>query len=270
MVISSTTRISAIIKANPKAIDVIASINKHFEKLKNPILRKILAPRVTVADAAKIGGCSVDVFFQKLIPLGFEIKTENAVESSKDNKLPDFLNDISDNNTTTLDVRPILASGTDPFNIIMNTISTMPPKNTLLIINTFEPIPLINILKKKGFEYHTIQKEATTVYTYLKNNSPINNTAKHSEPTPTTSTEDFDILLKRFEGKMTSIDVRNLEAPQPMITILQQLEQLLPDHALYVNHKKVPLFLLPELKSRSFRWQIREVDGENVKMLIFK
>ena len=54
MVVNRKTRISAVIKANKQSIDAITSINKHFNKLRNPVLRKVLAPRVTVEDAAKI------------------------------------------------------------------------------------------------------------------------------------------------------------------------------------------------------------------------
>ena len=42
MQIAANTKISVLIKENPAAIDAIATINKHFEKLRNPVLRKIL------------------------------------------------------------------------------------------------------------------------------------------------------------------------------------------------------------------------------------
>ena len=77
MQISEKTKISALIKANPAAVEAIASISSHFEKLRNPLLRKILAPRVTIADAARMGNTSTQVFFDKLLPLGFVV-TETA------------------------------------------------------------------------------------------------------------------------------------------------------------------------------------------------
>ncbi|WP_460879947.1 hypothetical protein [Pontibacter rugosus] len=36
MEIAANTKIAALIKENEKAIEAIASINKHFEKLRNP------------------------------------------------------------------------------------------------------------------------------------------------------------------------------------------------------------------------------------------
>jgi hypothetical protein len=38
-----------------------------------------------------------------------------------------------------------------------------------------------------------------------------------------------------------------------MVTILNELEALPQGHALYVHHKKMPQYLLPELEERRFK-----------------
>jgi TusA-related sulfurtransferase len=64
--------------------------------------------------------------------------------------------------------------------------------------------------------------------------------------------------------------VRALEMPLPMITILNEIKKMEDNQALYVQHKKVPHFLLPELKDSGFSYLIKE-DGEgDVKLLIYK
>ncbi|HRU18311.1 MAG TPA: DUF1858 domain-containing protein, partial [Bacteroidia bacterium] len=73
MTINANTKIATILKQHPDALDVIVSISPKFEKLRNPLLRKIMAGRTSLAIASKIGGCSVNDFFVKLQPLGFEI-----------------------------------------------------------------------------------------------------------------------------------------------------------------------------------------------------
>lgn len=73
MTINANTKIAAILKHNADALDAIVSISPKFEKLRNPLLRKIMAGRTSLAMASKIGGCSVNDFFVKLQPLGFEI-----------------------------------------------------------------------------------------------------------------------------------------------------------------------------------------------------
>lgn len=272
MKISSKTKISELIKFSPKAIDAIASINKHFEKLKNPLLRKILASRVTIADAAKIGGSSAALFFEKLQPLGFETEEYNNFKNNNHmttlSTKPAFMNDINAANTTILDVRQDIASGNDPFQKIMKTIAEMPSENTLLIINTFEPIPLISILKKKGYESFVEHPEKGVVHSYLKK------TGAASIPSLTekqkNDVEDFDAKKAEYAENLVHVDVRDLEMPLPMVTILSELDKLHCNQALFVHHKKVPQYLLPELKDRGLGWIFKEVGEGDVKMLIFK
>ena len=56
MYINENTKISVLINYNPKSVDAIVSISNNFDKLKIPILRKVLASRVNIKQAAKIGG----------------------------------------------------------------------------------------------------------------------------------------------------------------------------------------------------------------------
>jgi len=54
------------------------------------------------------------------------------------------------------------------------------------------------------------------------------------------------------------------------MTILEALETLPADTALYVHHKRIPVFLLTELKERNFDYRIKEVSEGEVYLLIFK
>jgi uncharacterized protein (DUF2249 family) len=54
-----------------------------------------------------------------------------------------------------------------------------------------------------------------------------------------------------------------------MMTILEALEKLPPGQALYVHHKRIPVFLLTELKERNFEYRIREISEAEVHLIIF-
>jgi len=58
--------------------------------------------------------------------------------------------------------------------------------------------------------------------------------------------------------------------PKPMWAILEALERLPGGQALFVAHKKIPLYLLPELRERGFAYRIREIEDQHVQLLIFK
>lgn len=273
MNISATTKISALIKANPASIDAIVTINKHFEKLRNPILRKILASRVTIADAAKIGGCTVNDFFEKLIPLGFFVAADPIPIANipvTDIQRPAFMHNINSVNIITLDVRADLASGKDPFQRIMDTLASLSQDNFLLIINTFEPAPLINVLKRKGFEYYTEELQKDIFHTYFKNTTGKKTEKTKEVPLTNSANKKFAEMLDKYIGKIETIDVRHLEMPLPMVTILKELNTLQEGHSLFVQHKKIPQFLLPELEENKFSWLIRDDGPGDVKLLIFK
>ena len=75
---------------------------------------------------------------------------------------------------------------------------------------------------------------------------------------------------EKFKGHCRETDVRDLEMPLPMVTILAELENLNSGDALLVHHKKIPQYLLPELADRNFKVWIAEIEEGNVKLLIHK
>jgi len=52
----------------------------------------------------------------------------------------------------TLDVRPLLAQGTDPFDTIRKRIDALTAGHGLTVIAPFPPAPLIELLKSEGFD----------------------------------------------------------------------------------------------------------------------
>ncbi len=55
----------------------------------------------------------------------------------------------------TLDVRPDLARGDEPFVKIMEAAAATGPGQSLVIIAPFEPVPLYGVLGAQGFTYQT-------------------------------------------------------------------------------------------------------------------
>jgi hypothetical protein len=55
-----------------------------------------------------------------------------------------------------------------------------------------------------------------------------------------------------------------------MHTILEALETLPLGKALFVYHKRIPVFLLPELEQQGFNYRIQEISDAEVHLLIYK
>jgi uncharacterized protein (DUF2249 family) len=273
MVINSKTKIAVILKHHPDALDAIVRISPTFEKLRNPFLRKIMAGRTSIESASKIAKCSIEDFFKELEPLGFEIERKNVSAVEVKSSIPDFVLNSNKKNTVTLDVRPILTSGDDPLAIIMSHIKELEINQVLKIINTFEPTPLIKLLEKKGIESYTNFVDENTCETFLLKRTEIEATNTHRTPNTSTTSKkspDWDQLIKKYESNTHIIDVRKLEMPQPMIKILESVENLKDNEALFVYHKRIPVYLIPELLEKKLSYRINEIDNDEVHLLIFK
>lgn len=265
--INANTKIAFLLKENPAALDAIISISPRFNKLQNPLLRKLMAGRTSIKMASKVGGCTVDDFFKKLEPLGFIIDNQTVADDGSDqNRIPEFVHKTKAGDVVDLDVRTEIESGNDPLNHILKAIKQLPSGQVLKLINSFEPVPLMLLLEKQGFESYSDPVGDNLVYTYFHKKQDD----QLQDVDISNAGEGWDEMMEKFKEKMVTVDVRHLEMPLPMLTILEALENLPNEKALYVIHKRIPLFLLPELADRKFDYRIKEVADGEVHLIIFK
>ncbi len=271
MKINANTRISELIEADMAVIEVLALVSKPFKRLRNPILRKIMAPRATIAEAAKMGGCTVEAIATALRPLGFEY--EGLVTKGEEAApVPQWLSAAPEESIIKFDVRGIIESGTDPLKEIIGAFKRIPPGGILCIINNFVPTPLIHLLKQDKAEDSYVDKiSEREFHTYFlkkrgagKDHDDIVYIEKEEKGS-------FDEILSRFPPeKIREVDVRELEMPLPMRTILEELENLPSDSILFVRHKRIPVYLLEELSGKGYEVHVQTIDERNVKMILFR
>ncbi len=266
-VITPTTRISAILKNCPQALDAIISISPAFEKLRNPILRKLLAGRVTIKDAAKIGKCSAQKFFNVLLPLG--LRFEGFGDEAKGDKLiyssfPDERKEAA----VIIDVRRDLAAGIDPLDKIIEALNRLEEAELLCIVNTFEPLPLLRIIGKRGFSFEVTTDQQDNVLSWIgRENAVILGKGAKAN---TLRQSSFEGRVSFFSGQLQLLDVSKLEMPGPMMQILDALEKLPAGHALLVNHRKIPVLLFAELHENGFLCDVCEISEGNVQLLFYR
>ena len=56
---------------------------------------------------------------------------------------------------TTLDVRPMMAAGKEPFEAIMTAVGALGPKEEFELFAPLEPVPLYQVLDAQGFNHET-------------------------------------------------------------------------------------------------------------------
>lgn len=267
MEITSDTRIKELLKDNREmVIDALVKFNSNFSKLRNPVLRSLMGRRVTIADACNVAGCTLQDFMSVMRSLGFVIGEGTAAELREGR-----VGQINAHNYVELDVRPILAANKDPLKTILSAINNLKANEGLKLINSFEPVPLINLLREKGFDYTIVKPDPHTVITYFNRaDSVLQAKIDLPEVKVSADMESFDRMLMQFPAEeIKYIDVRNLEMPTPMVTILESLGELKKGGALFVYHKKRPVFLLPELEKRGYKYLFKDMAEGNVNILIY-
>lgn len=141
---------------------------------------------------------------------------------------------------TTLDVRPVLAAGGDPFALILKTVSALEPDVALHLVVSFEPVPLYAVLAGMGRLAHTERHgDDYQVWFY---------TSASATPEQAAPVGDGHEPLQ----PPVELDVRELEPPQPMIAILQKLVDLGPGAQLRVRHHREPVMLYDKLALRGY------------------
>jgi uncharacterized protein (DUF2249 family) len=135
-----------------------------------------------------------------------------------------------------LDVRPVLDKGGDPFHLISTTVAKLDGKEALHLVVGFEPAPLYAVLGAKGYAHHTETIEGVYHVWFFLDGTPAEKPTDDRAP------------LK----PPVTLDVRGLEPPQPMVTILEKLAELGAGAQLEVHHHREPVLLYEKLTLRGY------------------
>ncbi|MBP6687901.1 MAG: DUF2249 domain-containing protein [Lacibacter sp.] len=269
MKINAHTRIKTLLDHDQdRVMEQLIKLNSNFSKLRNPILRNLLARRVTIADACKVAKCKMEDFLDSMQQIGFII--EETVTTPLLTK-PNTIDLTHKTRVMELDARSYLEQKKDPLKEILGMANRMGIGDRLKVINSFEPVPLISLLTDKGFLNQTQYIAEDVVVTWFEKTIPLAvSIPKLSDPSSATE-EVFDLVLQSFpQEKIKYIDVRELEMPQPMIQILAKIDTLNEDELLYVYHKKLPVYLIPELNNRGFKFLINHTSDNALDILIYR
>ncbi len=286
MVIRREDRVADVLGRDEGLVEVFASMSPAFARLRNTVMRKVMARLVTVDEAGRIAGVDPDRLVDRLnravrssdAPGGDE--AEEAASrppepqgggSSELRPCPREIEALEAAHVVRLDVREDLREGREPFSRIMGARRGVPAGGALVVRATFEPVPLYRAMAKQGFDHWTehLGPEDWQVWFYEAWETP--DAAKklegpHSAPEPRLSTSP-GTDVEEADGDLT-LDVRGLEAPEPMVRTLAALEALPLDGTLIQVNERVPQFLLPRLAERGFAYEILEEGPDRVRIRI--
>lgn len=149
--ISAGTPLGRLLDEHPELVEVLAGYHPHFGRLRNRLLRKLVAPRVTVAEAARMAGVPAEDLLRVLgealgeavgadDPAGARAAAGEAVPR------PTELTGLGEADVVRLDVREDIRRGKEPLGRIMTAVKGLGPGQMLVVRAPFEPMPLYEVL----------------------------------------------------------------------------------------------------------------------------
>ncbi len=257
--ITSTTTVARLLQEHPQLVDFLAGYHPHFEKLRFGLLRKIMAPRVTVEQAARMAGISADDLLTAIRCQIGEMESPSAsAESPPDAGAPTARPALlAARRPVHVDVRDDIRRGAEPFARIMAAIKALSDEEVLVLRTPFEPFPLYDVLARRGLAHWT-QRQAADDWSIWFYREPAAEAAAPTASAPGTVSGAF------------TMDVRGLEPPLPMVRVLERLDTLADGAQLEVIHDRRPMFLYPLLDERGFGHETDAAEPGVVRIRITK
>ena len=261
--VTRDTTIARALAADPELLERLVAFNAAFKKLRNPILRRTMARLATFADAARVAGVPLDSLLSVANGANGVRKTAAAgagnMPAGAALPAPEWVRTLDRAAATSLDARPILASGEDPFAKIMGVVAKIAPGGTLILDAPFDPAPLRRVLAGKGFADHAECVAPDHWRVYFRK-AP-------GEARPAAAPAPAGPRIWREDG-IAHIDVRGLNPPEPMLAILRLLAQPDCGGTVIVHHEREPMFLYPELDERGWRHALIAGDPGEVRLAL--
>ncbi|MEX0736317.1 MAG: DUF2249 domain-containing protein [Bacteroidota bacterium] len=274
--ISKEWKVDAVLSSCPGTLDVFVAASPHFKKLKNSLLRKALAPRVTVEQAAAIGGVRLDALLASLNEAaGFHGPNGNG--SNTPGEELTGMGETEGTNATAakpdldevvLDVRPIIQGGSDPLKTIMKAVRGLGENQSLHLVNSFEPVPLYSVLGGKGFDHAARLIDGEWHIWFFRRAPSAGEQQSGQGPGHEPLSRPGDEEAR--EEKVVELDVRGLAPPEPMMRILEILGTIGEGTILLVHHHREPMMLYDKLEERGFQAVANRIEEHYYKVVIRK
>lgn len=266
--IQGSWKIAEVIKRHPELVDELAAINPAFRALQNPIARRVQGSLVTVSQAARIGGVDEGMLLRRLnTAIGLEADgapVSDGAGTTSPTAAPDWTRTAPVANE--VDARPLQEAGEEPFSAIMAGVRQVPTGGVLRLYSTFEPTPLYDVLSRRGFDHFARQLAAGDwEILFLHRDEVAEPATRPADSAPAASDEDWSGATASI-----TIDVSELVPPEPLIRIMEALEELPPGATLLVHHVRRPIHLYARLDEEGYRHQTREPAPGKVELLIEK
>lgn len=154
------TKLAEALKANPAILDYVISLNPHdFERLRNPLMRRVMPVRITLRRLASMVNMPEQELLDKINALAGQplevVDQSRPAPPTSPVQPPPWMGAVDEKQIKWVDVLhgdETLADPMPPINIAVNDLR---PGQVIGIKHKWQPQPLFDIWHSRGFEYWT-------------------------------------------------------------------------------------------------------------------
>jgi uncharacterized protein (DUF2249 family) len=141
----------------------------------------------------------------------------------------------------------------------MKATAGLPEGAIFFLCNSFEPLPLYDVLGKKGFQPWARQNGPDDWEVFFYRSGP----GQEVRPAAAPAAESGAPPVASVQ-----IDVSQLTPPEPMVRVLEALAQLKAGETLLVRHVQRPIYLYSKLDEMGHQHQTWDLGPGHVEILI--
>lgn len=164
--ITPETRVGALLDAYPGLEEKLVAMAPAFAKLRNPVLRKTVAKVTTLRQAAKVGKISLGALINTLREEVGQSGGTFEDDPGSSGASPVWLDE--DRIVEKLDGRPLIEAGERPLDTVMSLLDGLNGGDILELTTPFEPAPLMDLAKKKGFQVWSAKEGQELTKTFFR------------------------------------------------------------------------------------------------------
>ncbi len=175
--ITGETRLNVALDNIPGAVEYIVSLNPHdFARLNNPLMRKLMSPRISLRRVAAMAGMSEAELLEHLAALGGDVEVRTTAPVGLTAPLtspqsptapPAWMAEVTDDRIPWVDLLPIDDTQGDPFAPVSIAVKEMAAGTVVGVRHRWQPQPFYDVWARMGIAWFARQVTADEWHIYV-------------------------------------------------------------------------------------------------------